>query len=160
VLNEVTAEAMAAFTEHFDRIVREPPSEAELADAKRYLVDRFPLRIETPDKIAALLAELRIYGLPNDYWDTFGDRIEQVTAQAALQAAQKYIHPERSLIVVVGEGTAVRPALERYGAVTVVDTEGSVVVKPAPAAASATPSSAATPAPGSSPAPAPKPSAK
>ncbi len=157
VRNEVTAEAMAAFTEHLDRIVREPASDAELADAKRYLVDRFPLRIDTPDKIAALLAELRLYGLPDDYWDTFGDKIEQVTPQAALKAAQKYIQPSQSLIVVVGEGTAVRPALERYGAVTVVDTEGSVVVKPA-APAAAAPESAA-PAAGAK-TPAPKPNAK
>jgi zinc protease len=157
VRNEVTAEAMAAFTEHLERIVREPASAAELADAKRYLVDRFPLRIETPDKIAALVAELRIYGLPDDYWDTFGDQIERVTPEAALAAAQKYVRPLESLIVVVGEATAVRPALERYGAVTVVDTDGGIVVKPTPSAATA-----ATPtvAPAAPVAPAPKPTPK
>src|SRR5262249_13025318 len=37
VRTEVTAEAIAAFTEHLDRIVKEPAAAAELADAKRYL---------------------------------------------------------------------------------------------------------------------------
>jgi zinc protease len=147
VRNEVTAEAMAAFSEHLDRIVREAPSQAELADAKRYLVDRFPLRIETPDKIAALVSQQRLYGLPDDYWDEFGKQIERVTSEAALQAAQKYIRPDKSIIVVVGEAAAVKPALERYGSITVVDVNGELVVKSGAAAAAgpgtAAPSAAA-----------------
>jgi zinc protease len=135
VRNEVTAEAMAAFSEHLDRIVREPPSEAELADAKRYLVDRFPLRIETPEKVAALVSQQRLYGLEDDYWDKFGEQIERVTPDAALQAAQKYIRPDKGIIVVVGEAAAVKPALERYGSITVVDVEGELVVKSDAAAA-------------------------
>jgi zinc protease len=130
VRNEVTAEAMSAFNEHLRRIVSEPPAAAELAAAKRFLIDRFPLRIETPDKIAQLLVELRMYGLPDDYWDRFGPAIESVTAEAAFAAAKKHIHPEQGLIVVVGEATAVKPALDAYGPVTVVDIDGKLVVKP------------------------------
>jgi zinc protease len=142
VRNDVTAQAMAAFSEHLDRIVREPPSARELADAKRYLVDRLPLRIETPDKIAGLVSQLRLYGLPDDYWDTFGPQIERVTPEGALAAAQKYIRPAKSVIVVVGEAAAVKPALDGYGAITVVDVEGELVVK-----AEAQPAGAAQPAP-------------
>jgi zinc protease len=130
VRNEVTAEAMSAFNDHLRRIVSEPPSAAELAAAKRFLIDRFPLRIETPDKIAQLLVELRTYGLPDDYWDRFGPAIEGVTAESAFAAARKHIHPEQGLIVVVGEATAVKPALDAYGPVTVVDVDGKLVVKP------------------------------
>jgi predicted Zn-dependent peptidase len=135
VRNDVTAQAMAAFNEHLQRIVREPASQPELANAKHYLVDRFPLRIDTPEKIADLVADLRSYGLPDDYWDRFGGEIERVTAEQALAAAQKYIRPNQSVIVVVGEATAIKPALEPYGPITVVDIDGKLVVKPAPAAA-------------------------
>jgi zinc protease len=148
VRNEVTAQAMAAFSEHLERIVRETPSDAELADAKRYLIDRFPLRIETPDKIAGLVAQQRLYGLPDDYWDKFGEQIERVTPEAALQAAQAYIRPDKSIIVVVGEAAAVKPALERYGTITVVDVEGQLVVKSdAAAATGAQPAAPGAPAP-------------
>jgi zinc protease len=132
VRNEVTAEAMAAFNEHLRRIVAEPAGAAELAAAKRFLIDRFPLRIETPDKIAQLLVELRTYGLPDDYWDRFGPAIEGVTAEAAFAAAKKHIRPEQGLIVVVGEAASVKPALDAYGPVTVVDIDGKLVVKPGP----------------------------
>jgi len=130
VRTEVTAEAIAAFTEHLDRIVKEPASEAELANAKRYLTDRFPLRIETAGKIAGLVAELREFNLPDDYWDHFRGAIEGVSAQAALEAAQRYIRPSQAALVVVGKAAAFKPALEAYGPVTVVDTDGNVLVKP------------------------------
>ncbi|HMI92812.1 MAG TPA: pitrilysin family protein [Polyangiales bacterium] len=142
VRNEVTAEAMSAFNDHLRRIVSEPPSAVELAAAKRFLIDRFPLRIETPDKIAQLLVELRTYGLSDDYWDRFGPAIEGVTAEAAFAAARKHIHPEQGLIVVVGEATAVKPALDAYGPVTVVDVDGKLVVKPGPATSAGQPAPA------------------
>jgi predicted Zn-dependent peptidase len=155
VRNEVTAEAMSAFVEHLDRIVREPAPAQELADAQRFLADRFPLRIDTAGKIANLVAELRVYDLPDDYWDRFRGRIREVTAAQALTAAQAHIHPNESVIIVVGKAADVKPALETYGPVTVVDVDGNVVLDPAatpplpattPAAAEPAPA-AATPAP-------------
>ncbi len=61
VRNEVTGQAMSGFFEHLDRIVAEPAPPDELGDAKRYLSDRFPLDIDTPGKIAYLVADLRVY---------------------------------------------------------------------------------------------------
>lgn len=145
VRTEVTAQAVAAFTEHLERITKQKAAEGELADAKRYLTDRFPLRIETVGKIGGLVSELRKFGLPDDYWDRFRGAIEGVTADAALAAAQRYIRPEQSALVVVGKAAAFKPALEAYGPVTVVDTDGNVLVQPktqvaeAPAPAATTP---------------------
>jgi zinc protease len=143
VRNEVTAQALAAFDEHLHRIVREPAAAEELANAKHFLVDRFPLRIESAGKIADLVADLRSYGLPDDYWDHFNAEIERVTPEQALAAAQKYIRPDQGVIVVVGEAAAIKSALEPYGPITVVDTEGKLVLKPEAAAPAAAP--AATP---------------
>jgi len=128
VRNEVTAQAMKAFFQHLDRISSEAAAEAELADAKRLLVDSFPLHIETPGEIAGLVSELRQYGFPDNYWDGFRAEIQAVTAQRALEAAKRYIRPDNSLVVVVGKAAAVKEALAPYGAVKVVDTEGKLVV--------------------------------
>jgi predicted Zn-dependent peptidase len=155
VRNEVTSQAMAAFNEHLQRIVKEPPSAEELRNAKHYLIDRFPLRIETPDKIASLVADLRTYDLPDDYWDRFGKEIDAVTPEQALAAAQKYIRPDQATIVVVGEATVTKPALENYGPITVVDTDGKLVVKSdstAPAASAAPAATAPAPAAAAAPA--------
>ncbi len=129
VRTDVTAEAVAAFTEHLDRIIQEPVAASELADAKRFLTDRFPLRIETAGKIAQLVSELRVFGLPDEYWDRFRGEIEGVTAEAALAAAKRHVRPSESLLVVVGKAAAFKSALEKYGPVTVVDTNRNVLVQ-------------------------------
>lgn len=134
VRNEVTAQAMKAFFQHLQRISTEPASEGELADAKRLLVDSFPLHIETPGEIAGLVADLREYGFPDNYWDGFRAEIQAVTAQRALEAAKRYIRPDNALVIVVGKAAAVKETLVQYGAVKVVDTDGKLVVS-SPAAA-------------------------
>jgi zinc protease len=157
VRTEVTAEAIAAFTEHLERITKEKVGQAEISDAKRYLTDRFPLRIDTAGKIASLVVELRQFGLPDSYWDSFRDAIEGVSPEAALAAAQRYIRPAQSTLVVVGKAAAFKPALDAYGPVTVVDTDGNIVVQPKTAAAPAPAAASAAPA---APSPAKAPPAK
>jgi len=130
VRNEVTDQAMTAFMAHLDRIATEPTPAAELEAARRFLVDQFPLRIDTASKIAGLVSDLRIYGLPDDYWDSFASKISKVDADSALAAAKRYIRKDDSVIVVVGKAAAVKEALAKYGPVTVVDTKGEVVVQP------------------------------
>jgi zinc protease len=125
VRNEVTAEATSAFVEHLERIVREPAPAAELLDAQRYLSDSFPLRIETAGRIADMVADLRVYGLPDDYWDTYRTQIRAVTPEAALAAAQANIRPDRALFVVVGRASAVLEPLRHYGPVRVVAIDGT-----------------------------------
>ena len=51
--------------------------------AHRFLADSFPLQIETADRVAELVSDLRVYGLPDDYWDSFRSNIRKVSASAA-----------------------------------------------------------------------------
>ena len=126
VRTEVTADAMSGLYEHLDRIVRDAPSADEIQNATTYLSDSFPLQIDTPAKIAAMVADLRIFGLDDDYWDGYRTAIRAVTPQAALAAARGHIRPDRALVVVVGTAADIAEPLRRYGNVTVVDAEGRV----------------------------------
>lgn len=147
VRNEVTPQAMKAFMEHLDRIVKDAAPADELGDAKRYLTDRFPLRIETPGKIAGLVSDLRLYGFPDDYWKSYNSQVGAVEPAQALGAAQRHVHPDKALIVVVGKAADIKDALSAYGPVTVLDTEGKVIVprQDAPAPAAVSPASPAQP---------------
>lgn len=127
VRNEVTADAMAGFMEHLDRITREAPPADELLDAQRYLSDSFPLDIETPARVAYMVEALRVFGLPDDYWDTFRTSIREVTAEQSHAAAREYIRPDRALIVAVGKAADIVEPLRRYGPVRVIDNEGGEV---------------------------------
>jgi zinc protease len=151
VRTQVTGEAVSGFFEHLERIVKEPVPSAELDAAHRYLADSFPLHIETADRIAELLADLRVYGLPEGYWDTFRSSIRQVTADQALSAARANVLPNAEIVVVVGRAADVVPMLEKIGPIRVVDVDGNALKPSTPEALSETPQK---------PAPKPAPAAK
>jgi hypothetical protein len=151
VRTEVTQQAVDGFFEHLGEIVKSPPPPAELAAAQRYLADSFPLAIETADRIADLVADLRLYGLPDDYWDTFRSSIRKVTPEDALAAARQFIQPDQSVLVVVGRAADVVPALQKLGTVRVVDVDGNPLTNAKPAEPAAA-NPAAQPPPGSAPA--------
>jgi zinc protease len=139
VRTQVTGEAVNGFFEHLDRITKEPVPGAELEAAHRFLADSFPLQIETADRIAELLADLRVYGLPEGYWDTFRSSIRKVSADEALQAARANIQPSAEIVVVVGRAADVVPMLEKIGPVRVVDVDGNALKPSTPEALSEAP---------------------
>ncbi len=147
VRTQVTGEAMEAFFEHLGRIVKEAPPQRELEDAHRFLADSFPLQIETNDRIAELVSDLRTFNLPDDYWDHFRSNIRKVTPQEALKAAQTYIHSDREVVIVVGKAAEVVPVLEKFGPVSVVDVSGAPLRSPTPPAAASAPAPTSAPTP-------------
>ncbi len=106
VRTAVTADALQAFLQHLECLTTEPAPDAELAQTQRYIIDSFPLTIETPGSVADLVTSLRLFDLPDDYYDTYRTRVSQVTSAAALEAARQYIRPQGSVVVVVGVAEA------------------------------------------------------
>ena len=126
VRTDVTFQAVDAFFEHLERIVTEPTPPGELNNAHRFLSDSFPLKIDTTGKIANLITNLRLYNLPDDYWQTFGPAVWKVGVADALQAAKKHIRPHEALVVIVGQAADFAQALRKFGPVTVVAQDGEV----------------------------------
>ena len=112
------------FAEHLQRIVHEEPPAAEVLDAERYLSDSFPLQIDTFGRVAWMIGYLRLFNLPDDYWDSYRSQIRAVTPAQALAAAQAHIHPDQGIVVVVGDANVVAEPLARWGTVTMVSTDG------------------------------------
>jgi zinc protease len=84
------------------RIRADGITEAELADAKDYLIGSFPMRLETSRKTADFLSSVEFYKLGDDYVDKYKDYISKVTKDDVLRVARKYLSDEDILIVVVG----------------------------------------------------------
>lgn len=126
VRTEVTDQAVAGFFEHLERWVSEAPTAEETGHARDFLSDSFPLSIDTPGKIAGMVADLRIFDLPDDYWDGYRSSIGQVTPEAAHEAARARVHPDQMLVVIVGRAAEIAEGLRQYGQVTVLDDQGEV----------------------------------
>jgi zinc protease len=129
VKTAVTDAAAREILNEIDRMRAEEIRPDELSLATSYLDGVFPIRYETTDAIAAALGNLVIYGLPDDYFDRYRERVRAVTATDVLAAARAHLHPERMQIVAVGDPGIVRSPLEKLGIgpVAVYDTEGNLV---------------------------------
>jgi zinc protease len=128
VASDVTAAAITETLKEIARMRDEPVSENELSLATSYLDGVFPIRYETTASIAAALATLVIYGLRDDWYDSYRANIRAVTTADVLAAAQRYVHPDAMQIVVVGDPGAIRAPIEAlaFGPVEVVSPESSL----------------------------------
>jgi zinc protease len=126
VKSDVTDAAVREVLREIDRMRAEPVSADELSLATSYLDGVFPIRYETTAAIASALANLVIYGLPEDYFDTYRERVRSVTAEQVLDAAQRHLHADELQVLVVGDPAVVRAPLAALGVgeLTVHDAEG------------------------------------
>jgi zinc protease len=129
VKTAATDAAVREILTEVDRMCVEEIRPEELSLATSYLDGVFPIRYETTDAIAAALANLVIYGLPDDYFDRYREHVRGVTAAEVLAAARAHLHPDRMQVVVVGDPSDVRTPLEALalGGVSVYDAEGNPI---------------------------------
>lgn len=102
VQSEVTAAAISETLKEIGRMRSEKISNEELTLATSYLQGVFPIRYETTAAIAAALANMVTFGLPEDYYDTYRDNIGSVTEEDVLNAAREYVKPGELQVSVVG----------------------------------------------------------
>jgi len=124
VRTPVTGQAMERFTYEFKKINDEPVPAGELDDAHRTIVAGFALSLEQPSEMLNDYLTVEYYGLPQNYWDEYPDRIAAVDASAVQAAAKKYIDPEHMQWICVGDRKTIQETLEKFGAVSVVDVTG------------------------------------
>ncbi len=123
VRNAVTMPAVASFYDEFARMQAAPVTPTELEAAKRSLVGSFALTLQSPVGVLGRLIEVEDYGLPPDYWDTYPQKIQAVTADDVLRVTKTYLGTGRVQLIAVGERAAIEPALAQYGTVTVLTPE-------------------------------------
>ena len=95
--------AISLILSEFDRIRKDAVSEAEMETAVNFYLESFADNFQTPQVAMTNFANLEMTGKPMDYYKTYRDRIKVVTRAKVLEVAQKYIHPDRLAIVIVGD---------------------------------------------------------
>jgi zinc protease len=115
VSTEVTAPAVKEAMAEIIGLIEGGPTQEEVTQARDFIAGIFPLRLETPGQVAARIAELIIFGLDDDFFSTYRDRIRGVSVRDTLEAGQAVLRPEELMVVVVGDGEKVRGPLEELG---------------------------------------------
>jgi zinc protease len=126
VRNEVTGDSLREFFYELGRIRTERVGDEELGDAKNFLTGVFPIRAETQEGLTNLIVNQELYGLPDDYLQTYRENVDRVTADEVERVANEHIRPDEMAMVIVGDAREVRPQAEQYASfVEVLDTEGN-----------------------------------
>jgi zinc protease len=121
VQSETTANAIRECIAEIDGMrSNEVPTE-ELSLATDYLDGVFPIRYETTSAIASALANIVIFDLPEDFYNTYRFNIRSVTPSDVLAAAKTYLHPDKLQALVVADSNVVKASLEElsFGPISV-----------------------------------------
>jgi zinc protease len=119
-----------------------PVTDQELAFAKQGIIQGFPSRFETTFGVAAQIGVLVTDLLPDDEYDHYQARVEQITKADVDRVAREFITPASMSILVVGDRAQVEGPLKGLPFVQNIqrlDTEGNPLLPPGdakPAAAS------------------------
>ena len=124
VRTEVTADALREVLNEFTDIRTRPVPAEELENAKRALIASFALSTENPATALSLATQVKEYGLPADYWDTYPEKVAAVTAADVQRVAQKYIPLDDIVIVAVGDATKIKQPLTAFGTIEEWNADG------------------------------------
>jgi zinc protease len=74
------------------------------------------------------------FGLPDDYWNTYPDRVRALSDEQISDAAGDVVMPERMTWVVVGDRAKIEEEIRAlgYGEIILMDADGNVLDEPRP----------------------------
>ncbi len=84
------------------RFISEPVTAEELADSQANYIGRLPLSLESNGGVAGALLTLERYNLGLDYYRNYQNLLLEITRENVLDAAQRYLHPDRLGIAIAG----------------------------------------------------------
>jgi len=95
--------AISLILKEFERIRKEPVTDDEMATAINYYLESFSDFFTAPAMTMMNFARLEMQGKPLDYYKTYRDKIKSVTKEKVMEVANKYIHPDKMAIMIVGD---------------------------------------------------------
>ncbi|HWM94377.1 MAG TPA: pitrilysin family protein [Thermoanaerobaculia bacterium] len=91
----------------------------EMEETLSYMIGVYPYTLQTVGDLAKRLEILSVFGLPDDFYDHYLDRLAAVTREDLLKGAREHLHPDHIAVVAVGPADVLLPQFEGMGTVTV-----------------------------------------
>lgn len=108
--------ALKLVREEILRLASEGPTESELSQAKKTLMESLPSLFDSPANTTVLFAKGELLGKKDSHYIDYENEINRVTAEQVRQMTAKYFHPDKMTISIVGPAEK----LKSLGNVTVV----------------------------------------
>jgi zinc protease len=124
VRNDVVAASLTEIFYEIDKLRALPVPEPELADARNYVSGVFSLGLATQDGLLSQLATVALNELPDDYLETYREKVRALTPDDLLATARKYFDSANLQVVVVGDRTQLEPQAALFGDLDVYGAHG------------------------------------
>jgi zinc protease len=124
VRTDVTAPSVIEIFKEVRRMRETPLTAEELALAKDSLVRSLPAQFETSSSVTSSTANIYTYDLGLDYYSKLPARMSAVTADDVKAAAEKYVVPEKLIVIAVGDRARIASELQKLN-LGAVETRGA-----------------------------------
>ncbi len=125
VRNDVAAATLTEMFYEMDRMRSLPVTPEELDSARNYLAGVFSLGVATQDGLLGQLSTVYLDLLPDDYLETYRQRIRALTADDVLAAARRHFDSANAQIVIAGDREQIAAQAALFGPVTEYDAHGN-----------------------------------
>ncbi len=115
VRNAKVDSAVTEFLSEIKRIRTEKVSDEELNTAKALYNGSFALGLENPARMATFASNILINNLPADFYKTYLQKVNAVTADDILRVAQKYFNYDNTRVIIVGKASVILDGLKKSG---------------------------------------------
>ena len=92
-------------------------SDEEISLARESIINSFIFAFTSPASVVAQQARLEYYGYPKGYLENYRKNIARVTKGDVLRVARKYLHPDKMVLVIVGDEKKFDKPLSTFGEV-------------------------------------------
>jgi len=113
VRNMVTDSSVVEIQKEINKIRYQKVSEQDLRDAKELYIENFVMEVQKPATAARYALNRELYNLPEDYYETYLEKINAVTINDVQDAAIKYFKGDKARIIITGKGIDVLKNLEK-----------------------------------------------
>ena len=115
VRNAKTDSAIVEFLNEIKSLRTQKVTDEELNLVKAKYNGDFALGLENPARIASFASNILINNLPKDFYRTYLQKINAVTADDIQRVANKYFNRDNTRVIVVGKASEVTDGLKKLG---------------------------------------------
>jgi zinc protease len=129
VQTDKTKESLVELNKELRGILTDKPiAAAELAKTQDQETLELPGSRETLDALETSIDDQVQYGLPDDYWQTYGGKVRALTVADVEAAAKTIVHPDNIIWIVVGDRAKIEAGIRELnlGEVHIITPEGKI----------------------------------
>jgi len=130
VQTDKTSESMQEIARELRDILGEQPiTNEEVEKAQQNQTLTLAGQWETNNAVEGSIGQMVRFGLPNDHFDTYAQRVRSLNVAQVTEAAHEVVHPDNLVWIVVGDRAVIEPTIRELGLgeIFIMDSDGNVV---------------------------------